>query len=84
MKNIITDKIASVAPLLLFFLIVGIIGLLYGIFDVFINAVRNSDTTMNLLMSRAWWFTIVIIFLVLISWLLMKAQKTEYYPGGRF
>lgn len=86
MKNIITDNMASVAPLLLFFLVLGIIGLLYGIFDTIMNVVINTDTTMNLLMGRAWAFCIVIIFIILISWLLMRGQKSEYYPsypGGR-
>lgn len=84
MKNIIKDKVASVAPLLLFFLIIGIIGLLYGIFDVLMHAVKDTSTTMNLLMWRAWIFCIVIIFIVMVSWLLMKAQKSEYSPGGKF
>ena len=83
MKKITTNQVASVAPLLIFFLVVGIIGLLYGIFNIMMEAVMDTSTTMNLLMWRAWVVCIVIILIVMISWLLMSAQKTEYLPGGR-
>ena len=82
MKKIIQNEIASIAPLLKFFLVLGFIGLLYGIFDVMMVAVMDTSNTMNLLMWRAWIFCIVVIFLVMIGWLLMRSQKTGYSPEG--
>jgi high-affinity Fe2+/Pb2+ permease len=81
MKTIQDNNIAGIAPLLIFFLIIAIAGLLVGIFDAIMAPVMNQNNTMNLLMSRAWWFLIVIIFIVVVSWLLHKAQKSQF-PGG--
>ena len=83
MKKITIDQIASVAPLLIFLLVLGIIGLLYGIFNIMMESVMDTSTNMNLLMWRAWVICIVIILIIMVSWLLMRAQKSEYMYGGR-
>jgi cell division protein FtsX len=74
------DNSGSIAPLLIFFLIIIMLGLLYGIFDNIIVAVEpvvSERTDMDNIMIGAWGFLLLIILIIIIGWLLMKAQKEK-------
>jgi len=76
--NLKSNNYGSISPLITYFAVIGICGLLHGIFHVIIEAVASTDSSMNSLMWRAWIFTVVVILIVASSWLLMQAQKPKW------
>ena len=72
------DDVGSIAPLITFFLAIFIFGLIYGIFNILMTAVMDVDSTMSLMMWRAWIILSVIVFIVMVAWLLKEGQKTKY------
>jgi 1,4-dihydroxy-2-naphthoate octaprenyltransferase len=90
------DKHASIAPIIIFFIVIILIGLLHGIFSIMMDAAEGIDdpaidvgggvtvdvnSGMNTLMSNAWLLVLVIVLIIGVSWLLLTAQK-ERYGGG--
>jgi len=51
---------------------------MWGIFDIMMRAVYNVDSTMSLMMWRAWVILGVIVFIVMVAWLLKEGQKSKY------
>ena len=76
--NLKSNNYGSIAPLITYFAVLGICGLLHGVFTVFVEAVASTDSSMNTLMWQAWIFCIVVILIVASGWLLMKAQKPKW------
>jgi 1,4-dihydroxy-2-naphthoate octaprenyltransferase len=89
------NKYASIAPIIIFFIVILLIGLLHGIFSIMMDAAEGIDdpaidvgggTTvdvnagMNTLMSNVWLLVLVIVLIIGVSWLLLTAQKERY--GG--
>lgn len=72
------NNYGSIAPLITYFAVIGICGVLHGIFSVIIEAVSSTGSSMNTLMWQAWIFTVVVILIVASGWLLMKAQKPKW------
>jgi len=68
----------GIAPLITFLLVIFIFGLMWGIFDIMMRAVYNVDSTMSLMMWRAWVILGVIVFIVMVAWLLKEGQKSKY------
>lgn len=72
------DDTGNINPLITFFLVIVIFGLIYGIFNIMMTAVMNVDNTMGLMMWRAWIILTVIVFIVMVAWLLQQGQKSKY------
>jgi H+/Cl- antiporter ClcA len=90
LKKLKKDNNGSFVPLLVFFIVVIVIGLLCGIFGYIIDTVKNVKTLMdekgyndgmNNIMSKAWFFLPVIVFIVCVSWLLIRSQKQNFMGG---
>lgn len=73
--------VQAMNPLITFFILIVIWGFLYGVFGVILAPLMNTDDTMNLLMSRVWWGVSVIFFVIIVGWLLVKAQKQRQMGG---
>ena len=82
MKKLIENDIGSIAPLIKFFLVIIIWGVLYSVFHVIMSSVMDVSTNMNLLMWRFWVVSLIVVLIVDISRLFMTAQKTQFYYGG--
>ena len=90
MRKFISDTYGSIAPIVIFLIVLALVGLIGGILDVFIQIARTSATAtvpgvsipavtdMDILMSSAWYFVFFIIFIVLASWVHMVAQKRQF------
>lgn len=72
------DNIGSANSLITFFLVIFIFGLIYGIFNIMMTSVMNVDSTMSLMMWRAWVILGVIVFIVMVAWLLKEGQKSRF------
>lgn len=81
MKKLIKDKQGSIVPIVVFFAIIIIWGLLWVIFDPIMSAVSDTSSDMNQIMAWAWTGSLVIVLLVDIAWLFMDAQKTRFTRG---
>jgi MFS-type transporter involved in bile tolerance (Atg22 family) len=73
MKKI--NDTASIAPLVVVFLIIVIGGLLIGILGVIMSAISNEDNNINTFFYTVWGFIGVIVLIVLVSWAIVKAQR---------
>jgi hypothetical protein len=75
MKSLTSDIVASASPVILFVVLLIFLGIIYGIFYYFIGETATIESTMDLLMWRAYVITIVIMFVGLSGWLIMRGQK---------
>lgn len=90
------DTHGSIVPVVIFFVVLLLIGLLHGVFTYMIDAsqtmpdievdvgggnIINVNTGMNTIMGYAWALLVIIVLVVAVSWLLMTAQK-ERWGGG--
>lgn len=72
------DDVGSIAPLVTFLLVIFIFGLMWGIFNIMMEAVYDVDSTMSLMMWRAWVILGVVVFIVMVAWLLKEGQKSRF------
>lgn len=75
MKSLIKDEIASISPVIIFIVLILLMGIIYGVFYYFIWEAATIESTMDLLMWRGYVITIVIMFVGLSGWLIMRGQK---------
>lgn len=66
----------SIVPLVVFFLVIGIAGLLIGILSVIVGAVSNSDNNINSLFTTLWAAIAVIVLIVIGYWTMVKGQRS--------
>jgi len=81
MRNLLNNNYGSIVPLVTFFLVLLIVGILGGIFINILSPIAVLDSNMDTLMWRAYIFCFVIVFIVVTSWLIMKGQKSGYTGG---
>lgn len=80
MRRIRLDNAGSVAPLIVVVAIIVLVGILWGVLDIVVNAVSVSETSTDDLVLKAWVFSVIVVLLVVTGWLFMVAQKNK--TGG--
>lgn len=75
MKSFLKNSYGSIAPVIIFIIVIVIVGLLFGVFGLIITPIATDITAMDRIMSMAWPGAILFIVIFSISWLFMRAQK---------